>query len=159
MSWNVIWVECHSTAVNSRRGPSGLDPLALSLSPSQTRTAGCGASEPPTVPVHRLQSDMNIACSNTCGKGYIKSYIFNATFSMPIKRLYAKDQIMSFCTVWEQDTRERCGKWQWSHPGAAAFGNWHLEGICRACCKHIVLQAPQLLGPIGFLHLWRFPIG
>lgn len=115
--------------------------------------------QPPTVPVHRLQSDMNIACSNTRGKGYIKSYIFNATFSMPIKRLYAKDQIMSFCTVWEQDTRERCGKWQWSHPGAAAFSNWHLEGICRACCKHIVLQAPQLLGPIGFLHLWRFPIG
>lgn len=33
---------------------------------------------------------MNITCSSTCSKQYVKSYIFNATFSMPIKRVYAK---------------------------------------------------------------------
>lgn len=99
---------------------------------------------------------MNITCSSI---GYIKSYIFNATFSMSIKRLYAKTGLCIFVLygnrVQVRDVASGNVPIQVQQPLATSIWMEFAENAV----KLTILQAPQLVEPIGFLHLRRFPVG
>lgn len=103
---------------------------------------------------------MNITCSSLCSKGYIKSYIFNATFSMPIKRLYAKklDCVFLCCMGIGYQVRGMASgnvPIQVQQPLATCI----CMGFAENYVKLIFLQASELVEPTGFLHLKRFLLG
>lgn len=156
MSWNAISV---SKAVSLCQSPSGLGSSCSFHSDMHCRQQPFWATQ--LTCAHALQNNMNITCSSLCSKGYIKSYIFNATFSMPIKRLYAKkkiDYIFLCCMGIGYQMRDMASgnaSIQVQQPLAACI----YMGFAENYVKLIFLQAPELVEPIGFLHLKGFLLG